>query len=108
MVYVAENVTPTVSIGQTVTVDTVIGILHNAYPYLETGWAADQWGDTMAAQSGQWTSAADAGSLPSAYGVNFNQLLVSLGAPSGVMEHPTVVGSLAAGWPAWSAPSATP
>ncbi|MDE3207200.1 MAG: hypothetical protein KGQ66_23595 [Acidobacteriota bacterium] len=101
LVYVAENVTPSVSIGQTVTASTVVGILHDSFPYMETGWAADQWGDTVAAQSGQWTPADDAASLPSAYGVNFNQLLTSLGAPSGVLVQPTVVGTVSAGWPAW-------
>ncbi len=101
MVYVAENLTPMVSVGQTVGVNTVIGILHDAFPYMETGWASDQYGDTMAARAGQWTALDDATSQPSAYGVNFNQLLVSLGAPSGVMVHPSVAGALAAGWPGW-------
>jgi hypothetical protein len=101
MVYVAENVTPTVTVGQSVTLNTVVGILNNAYPDMEIGWAADSYGDTMAAQAGQWTSADDAASLPTAYGINFNNLLVSLGAPSGVLEHPTVTGSLATGWPSW-------
>jgi hypothetical protein len=101
MVYVAENVTPTVTVGQSVTLNTVVGILNNAYPDMEIGWAADSYGDTMAAQAGQWTSADDAASLPTAYGINFNNLLISLGAPSGVLEHPTVTGSLATGWPSW-------
>jgi hypothetical protein len=100
-VYVAENVTPMVRIGQTVNAGTVVGILHDAYPDMEIGWAADRYGDTMAAQAGQWTSADDASSLPTAYGVNFNQLLVSLGAPSGVLVHSSVTGSLPAGWPTW-------
>jgi hypothetical protein len=68
---------------------------------MEIGWAADQYGDTMAAQAGQWTPTDDANSDPTAYGVNFNQLLVSLGAPSGVMVHPAVTGKLAPGWPTW-------
>ncbi|HET9075580.1 MAG TPA: hypothetical protein VFN68_01495 [Acidimicrobiales bacterium] len=100
-VYVAENVTPSVTVGQTVTANTVLGVLHDAYPDMEIGWSADRYGDTMAAAAGQWTSADDAASRPSAYGVNFNQLLVSLGAPSGVLVQPTVTGSLAAGWPTW-------
>ncbi|MCU4186202.1 hypothetical protein K6U06_17685 [Acidiferrimicrobium sp. IK] len=101
MVYVAENVTPTVTVGQTVNLNTVVGILHDSYPDMEIGWAADSYGDTMAASAGQWTSADDSASLPSAYGVNFDQLLVSLGATPGVMEHPNVTGTLAAGWPGW-------
>jgi hypothetical protein len=100
-VYVAENVTPTVAVGQTVSLNTVVGTLHNAYPDMEIGWAADSHGDTMAAQAGQWTAADDAASKPTAYGVNFNQLLTSLGASPGILEHPTVTGSLAAGWPTW-------
>ena len=51
--------------------------------------------------AGQWTAADDANSIPTAYGVNFNQLLVSLGAAPGILEHPTVTGTVAAGWPAW-------
>jgi hypothetical protein len=101
IVYVAENVTPTVTVGQTVTLNTVVGMLHNASPGMEIGWAADGYGDTMAAQAGQWTAADDSGSTPSAYGVNFNQLLTSLGALPGILDHPTVNGTLAAGWPTW-------
>jgi hypothetical protein len=101
LVYLAENVTPSVSIGQTVTPNTVIGTMHNAYPYIETGWAADPYGDTMAASSGNWTSTDDSESMPTAYGVNFNQMLVWLGAIPGLQLHPTVVGTLAPGWPTW-------
>ncbi len=100
-VYVAENLTPTVDVGQTVNVNTVVGILHDAYPDMEIGWAADQYGDTMASTSGQWSPADDASSIPTAYGVNFNQLLVSLGAPSGVLAHTSPTGTLAPGWPTW-------
>jgi hypothetical protein len=100
-VYVAENVTPAVTVGQSVTANTVVGILHDSYPDMEIGWAADAYGDTMAADAGQWPSADDAGSVPTAYGVNFNQLLVSIGAPSGILEHPTVTGLVAPGWPTW-------
>ncbi len=101
MVYVAENVTPTVTVGQTVTVNTVVGILHNAWPDMEIGGAADSYGDPMAAKAGQWTAADDAGSRPTAYGRNFNDLLVSLGAPSGVLVQPGTTGVVAAGWPSW-------
>ena len=101
MVYVAENVTPTVTVGQTVTVDTVVGVLHDAWPDMEIGWAADSYGDTMAAEAGQWTSANDSSSVPTAYGRNFNDLLVSLGAPSGVFVQPGTSGVVAAGWPSW-------
>lgn len=101
MVYVAENVTPAVSVGQTVTLDTVIGTLHDAYPDMEIGWSADSYGDTMAAKAGQWTSSTDSASTPTAYGLNFNQLLMSLGAPSGAIVGSTVSGALPADWPTW-------
>jgi hypothetical protein len=100
-VYVAENVTPSVSVGQTVTVNTVVGVLHNAYPDMEIGWAADKYGDTMAAATGQWTPTADTSSTPTAYGLNFNDLLVSLGAPSGVVGRSGPSGVIASGWPTW-------
>jgi hypothetical protein len=83
-----------------VTPATVLGILHPAWPGLETGWAANGYGETMAAATGQWTPADDSGSIPSIYGVNFSNLLVSLGAPGGVLVHATPTGVLAAGWPA--------
>jgi hypothetical protein len=101
MVYVAENVTPKVKIGQQVTSSTVVGELHDAYPDMEIGWSADIYGDTMAAESGQWSSYDDEKSIPSAFGVNFNQLLVALHAPSGVMVHPTPTGKIPASWPRW-------
>lgn len=101
MVYVAENVTPKVKIGQQVTADTVVGVLHDAYPDMEIGWADDPDGGTMATASHQWTPKDDKQSVPSAFGVNFDQLLVALGAPPGVMVHAHVAGKLPAGWPHW-------
>ena len=101
LVYLAENVTPTVTIGQTVTSNTVIGIMHNTWPYTESGWAYDKYGDTMAAVTNQWPAVNDSASVPTAYGVNFNQLLVSLGNRSGVWVHPFYAGALPAGWPTW-------
>lgn len=100
LVYLAENVTPDVKIGQAVTPATVVGTMHDSYPFVETGWAFDNYGDTMAAEAGAWNSTADGESLPSAYGINFNQLLVSLGAPSGEQMSSTVIGALS-GWPTW-------
>ncbi len=101
MVYVAENVTPAVTVGQAVTMDTVLGTLHDAYPDMEIGWAADSYGDTMAAKAGEWSSSADASSTPTAYGINFNDLLTSLGAPSGVVGSSSTSGVVAADWPSW-------
>ena len=101
IVYVAENVVPSVTVGQTVSSSTVLGTLVNAYPNLETGWAAPPGnGESLARASGQWSTAAEAGTLPTAYGANFSALLAALGAPPGISYGP-VQGTVPAGWPAW-------
>lgn len=94
IVYVAENVVPTVQVGQQVTPTTVIGTLVDASPNLETGWAQPP-GNGNAAATGQWNT-----STSTAYGENFSQLLQALGAPPGVSEG-TVQGAVPAGWPTW-------
>jgi hypothetical protein len=86
VVYYAENITPTVRIGQHVNVGDAVGILHDAYPNLEIGWggggaAGGQLGDTLARSNGGVVEG-----LSSAVGVNFNRLLTSLGAPSGIQQ----------------------
>jgi murein DD-endopeptidase MepM/ murein hydrolase activator NlpD len=96
VVYVAEDLEPTVSVGQTVTSSTVIGRLYGGYYGMETGWAdpsAD--GATMAADHSQFW-----GGNSTAFGVNFSHLLASLGAPGGIIEE-GVSGALPAGWPSF-------
>jgi hypothetical protein len=85
-VYYAENITPVVRVGQHVNVGDVVGILHDAYPNLEIGWggggaAGGTLGDTLARANG-----GDVDGISSAVGVNFNRLLTSLGAPSGIQQ----------------------
>jgi hypothetical protein len=102
IVYVAENVTPLVKIGQQVTPDTVVGDLINQSPNLETGWAAPPGtGESLALASGQWSSYDDEHSVPTAYGENFSQLLSALGAPPGI-SYAKPSGKIAADWPTWS------
>jgi len=101
IVYVAENVVPRVSIGQQVNSDTVLGTLVDAYPNLETGWADPPGnGESLARAMGQWSTAAGASSLPTAYGANFSELLTMLGAPAGLMMGP-VQGAVTSAWPSW-------
>lgn len=89
-VYVAEDIWPSVKVGQRVTTNTVIGNMRGG---IETGWAAPPGtGTTMAAQAGQTGKGSDPGSVSSAYGVSFSALLASLGAPPG-LKGSTVVGS---------------
>ncbi len=75
-VYFAENITPRVRIGQRVNTSTVIGNMHGG---IEAGWASQGGGDVSAAGTGQGQAAS------TRYGVNFNQLMRALGAPSGVV-----------------------
>ncbi len=95
VVYAAEDINPTVQIGENVTPNTVIGQLYDGPTGIETGWADGGLGDTMAAADGQFN-----GSNSTAFGYNFSQLLVSLGAPGGIPSNPPP-GGLPAGWPQW-------
>jgi hypothetical protein len=101
IVYVAENVLPQVSIGEQVTCSTVVGTLVNAWPNLETGWAASPGtGESAARAAGQWSAHNDAHSIPTAFGENFSQLLDALGSPPGI-SHGAPVASVPPGWPSW-------
>jgi murein DD-endopeptidase MepM/ murein hydrolase activator NlpD len=94
VVYAAEDIEPTVQIGQTVTADTVIGHVYEGYYGIETGWADGRGdGTTLAADNGFYYGS-------SAFGYNFSQLLRSLGAPGGILEDGPN-GTLPAGWPQW-------
>jgi murein DD-endopeptidase MepM/ murein hydrolase activator NlpD len=95
VIYYAENITPTVRVGQHVNVGDVVGILHDAFPNLEIGWggggrAGGTLGDTLARSNGGAVEG-----VSSAVGVNFNRLLVFLGAPGGIQQG--LMGHLPAG-----------
>jgi murein DD-endopeptidase MepM/ murein hydrolase activator NlpD len=95
-VYCAESISPTVSVGETVTPNTVIGNMFNGPYGIETGWANPGGdGTTMAMISGQFN-----GNNSTAYGYNFSQLLQALGGPGGVLQNPPT-GFVASGWPSW-------
>lgn len=98
-VYAAEDLVPHVAVGQSVTSSTVIGTFEagadGGYD-IETGWAdGSVLGNSLAHTYGQWDDYDS-----TAFGQNFSRLLVSLGAPGGVLEG-TVQGSLPAGWRTW-------
>lgn len=97
VVYAAEDIEPLVSVGQTVTPNTVIGQMYEGPDGIETGWAdPSALGATMAYEYGQfygWNS--------TAFGYNFSQLLQSLGAPGGILQNDPPTGSLPPGWPQW-------
>lgn len=95
VVYAAENIEPLVSIGQSVTSNTVIGQLYEGPDGMETGWANSSTGSTMALSAGQFS-----GANSTAFGFNFSQLLQSVGAPGGVLQN-SPTGSLPSYWPHW-------
>jgi hypothetical protein len=86
IIYYAENVTPTVRVGQHVNAGDVVGVLHDAYPNLEIGWGG---GGTMGGTIGDALARSNGGDregVSTAVGVNFNQVLVLLGAPGGIQQ----------------------
>jgi len=97
VVYAAEDIYPTVQIGQSVTSSTVIGNVYEGPTGIETGWA-DSLGEgtTLAADDGQFY-----GANSTAFGFNFSQFLQSLGAPGGELQNDPPTGSLPSGWPQW-------
>ncbi len=95
-VYAAEDIFPTVQVGETVTPGTAIGTLYEGPAGMETGWAEGGSGSTMAYGAGQF-----GGSNTTMFGYNFSLLLQSVGAPGGVIENSIPTGSLPVGWPNW-------
>lgn len=96
VVYAAEDIEPLVQVGETVTPDTVLGTVYEGPDGIETGWADNGTGDTMARDADEfygWNS--------TAFGANFSQLLVSLGALGGVPQNHPFTGVLPADWPTW-------
>ena len=97
VVYAAEDIQPSVQIGQSVTSNTVLGQVYAGPTGIETGWAdPSASGDTMARTYGQYH-----GGNSTAFGYNFSRLLQSLGAPGGVLQTNPPTGSLPSGWPSW-------
>ena len=87
-VYYAENISPAVQVGQAVTAGQLIG--HATGGGIEVGWAAPPGtGQTMAAATGQnqpGLAQGDPGYYPTGYGLNFSNLIRSLGGPAGVVS----------------------
>jgi hypothetical protein len=95
-VYVAENVTPEVTIGEKVTPTTELGVLNDAKTCLETGWA-----DPPASPERAMGHVEYNGKNSTAYGLNFSALLQALGARPGLPQPDGPPGPLAPRWPTW-------
>lgn len=91
-VFYAEDIAPAVQAGQHVTAGQLIGHATGGPSGVELGWAAPPGaGDTLAMRAGQTAAGlqhGDPGAYSTAYGVAFNNLIKSLGAPSGVLVPP--------------------
>ena len=97
-VYVAEDVTPTVQVGQRVTPDTVVGDMYAGGGGIETGWAQAS-GVSAESQLAEAGGIGGAGPFPTVVGVNFDEMLVSLGAPVAPNRYETASGLLPANYP---------
>jgi murein DD-endopeptidase MepM/ murein hydrolase activator NlpD len=96
VVFAAEDIEPSVQVGQTVTSSTIIGHMYAGPDGIETGWAdGSRLPDTMARTYQQFN-----GSNSSAFGYNFSQFLQTLGAPGGILNG-APNGVLPGSWPRW-------
>lgn len=80
VVFLAEDVKPTVQVGQHVTPNTVIANMYNGGAGIETGWAMP---DSSSAESQlpEAGGVSGGGPFPTAVGINFDQMLHALGVP---------------------------
>lgn len=93
-IYVAENVTPDVSVGQVVSPTTFLGFLNDQGNCLETGWASTSNPHGFTQAHFEYN-----GENSTAYGLNFSQLLETLGSKPGLPQDNGPPGPLAQNWP---------
>jgi hypothetical protein len=99
VVYVAEDVQPTVTVGQNVTPTTEIASMFNGNEGIETGWAMP---DSSSAESQLPVAGgiSGAGPFPTAVGVNFDELLQALGVPAASNAGQAASGLVPSNYPA--------
>lgn len=97
--FVAEDVKPTVHVGDTVRAGEEIGVMYHGPAGIEMGWAAGQGDQPLAAALGQQNKHGDPGAWTSAAGLSFDRLLISTGTASGVPQGTKVHGKLPAQYP---------
>ena len=96
--FVAEDVTPTVSVGQHVSSDTVIAKMYNGGDGIEMGWATAD-GSTARSQLSDAGGISGNGPFPTEIGMNFEKLLQALGVPAGYGRNDATNGLLPSGYP---------
>lgn len=97
--FVAEDVKPTVHVGDHVRAGEQIATMYRGPAGIETGWAAGHGDQPLAAALGQQNKHGDPGGWSSAAGVSFDRLLVSTGAPSGIPQGTKAHGQMPAQYP---------
>jgi len=100
MVYVAEDVTPAVQVGQHVTSSTVIANMFAGGPGIETGWADPNGGAEAESVLPQAGGIGANGPFPTRVGVSFDVLLQSLGVPAAPNSGEPAFGLLPPNYPA--------
>jgi murein DD-endopeptidase MepM/ murein hydrolase activator NlpD len=98
VVYVAEDVTPTVQVGQEVTPSTVVGDMFEGGEGIEIGWA-QPGGQNAESQLAVAGGIGGAGPFPTMVGFNFDELLQSLGVPAAPNATEPASGLLPANYP---------
>ena len=98
MVYLAEDVTPTVQTGQHVTASTVIATMFNWGDGIETGWAQPT-GVSAESELPEAGGIGGGGPFPTMVGLNFDQLLRVLGVPAAPNAGAAGYGILPANYP---------
>jgi hypothetical protein len=99
MVYVAEDVTPSVQAGQHVTSSTVVANMYNGGDGIETGWAMAD-GASSESEMTEAGGISGGGPFPTMIGLSFEGLLRSLGVPAGNNAGESGFGTLPTGYPA--------
>jgi hypothetical protein len=97
-VYLAEDVSPTVQVGQHVSSATVIANMFAGSDGIETGWA-QQSGLSAESQLPEAGSVGGNGPFPTRIGLNFEELLRSLGVPAAPNREQSPYGLLPANYP---------
>jgi hypothetical protein len=97
-VYVAEDVTPAVQVGQKVTSSTVVANMFNGSAGIETGWAMPD-GLSAESQLPAAGSVSGGGPFPTEVGLNFDALLQTLGVPAGPNYSESGYGTLPSNYP---------